>query len=524
MSRSIKVKLPSGEIRQLLASSRDGLNVLDWLASEGIELNARCRGKGRCRGCLVNLGLGEEPVRSCETLVQTLESNTVLQISERSLHDKSLSGITEFALLVERGEFQSRNGYGFAIDIGTTTVAIALWDLSEGECLGYLSSANAQIPFGDNIVSRIQYSLDSEDGLKRLNKAIWQDTILSLVTSLCENHGVGIGKIENVFIAGNPVMLDILCSEPLEGYGKYPFRVTTLASRNIRSTEDWLGRAGIPITLMGGMGPFVGADITAGLLSAGLDRNSGNFLFIDFGTNGEIVLKAGDRLLATATAAGPAFEGGNLNCGATAKNGVVSSIEIHDGNWQLNLVGDAPNTKGLSGAAYIDFLAEAFRIGLLNEFGRFDRKHPLATSSNSEGGVFWRVELGGGMYVSEPDVAEILQAKAAIAAGVLTLMEKVGLSENEIDAVYIAGGFGVHMNHQNAKDIGLLPDLANDGIEVLGNASLGGASLRLLYPEFEDRERLLLESVEIVELNLQESFEDYYTDCLSIGSRFELDA
>jgi len=251
-------------------------------------------------------------------------------------------------------------------------------------------------------------------------------------------------------------------------------------------------------------------------LAAGLLEPGPPVLLIDFGTNGEILLRTREGFLATATAAGPAFEGGRLNCGTAARPGAVSSLVRKDGSWGIQYVGRQQGTaRGLSGAAYIDFIAIGFGEGWINAFGRFDTNHSGVGTRKVDGDPEHCVELASGLFVTEADVAELLQAKAAIGGGVATLLEMAGLEAEDLSRVLVAGGFGYHLNPAHARAVGLLPPVVMEKFDLIGNISLGGASLSLMYP---DRFPLqpLIESCRIVELNQVETFQDHFTDALML--------
>lgn len=211
-----------------------------------------------------------------------------------------------------------RPGIGLSLDIGTTTLAGALWDFTTGRCLATASLANAQIRHGDNVLARISFSLEQADGTARLQQALVVDTLTPLITTLCRQAGIAPGAITEANAAGNPTMLHTLAGESLDGLARYPFRPVFLGARRLESKAVGLPLE-CPLDLLPGLGPFVGADLTAGALASGLITSTVPMLLIDFGTNGEILLQHAGRCLATATAAGPAFEGGRLGCGAPAR-------------------------------------------------------------------------------------------------------------------------------------------------------------------------------------------------------------
>jgi len=501
-----------------------GEKLSEGLENNGFSLNTRCGGRGLCRGCQVEVleGHTTRTLRSCQTRVDALAAggrNLIrIRIPEASLQDDSLHGVDAFEIRVEPGTFHPREGLGLAVDIGTTTVAMALWDLETGRCLTTATRANGQICHGDNVLSRISFSLEKEGGTAALQQALIRDTLQPLLQEVCRRAGIAADAITEARVAGNPAMLHTFSGDSMEGLSRYPFQPVWLGEKSFTTEELGWEAVHFSVRCLPGLGPFVGADISAGALAAGLLEPGPPVLLIDFGTNGEILLRTREGFLATATAAGPAFEGGRLNCGTAARPGAVSSLARDHGSWQIHYVGTRQGVpKGLSGAAYIDFIALGFTEGWINAFGRLEVGHSEVIEKELDGEMVRCVELGEGLFVTEADVAELLQAKAAIGGGVATLMEMADLEAPDLSHVLVAGGFGYHLNPEHARTIGLLPNVAFEKVDLIGNASLGGASLSLMYPERFPLQPLV-DTCRIVELNQVESFQDHFTDALMLGA------
>lgn len=488
------------------------LRLTDWLEEQGVPLNTRCGGRGLCRGCLVEID--GQTARACEADCRTVTS---IRILAASLRDHSLSGVSIFEIGGAAPRLHPRPGLGLAIDVGTTTVAAALWDLTDGNCLAHGAVANEQRRFGDNVLSRIDQAVGHGGISRHLQAALVKQTLHPLIAQLCHEAGQSESRIVEAVAAGNTIMLHTLAGADLSGFAAYPFRPQFLKAQTLHAREIGL-EADFPILCGANLGPFVGADITLGAYACGMLGKDETALLIDFGTNGEILLKHPGGTLATATAAGPAFEGGRLKCGAPARDGVVSSLQRVFESWQLHLCGGGPpqgRTSHLSGAAYIDFLALAVRDGILSTNGRMNPEHPevQAAKPEEESGRF--TALTPRIAVTEADVAELIQAKAAIAAGVMTLLEVAGLPPKAICTLYIAGGFGYHLDIDHAIAIGMLPDLPRERIRIIGNASLGGAS-RLLQTQSESPIRELAGHCSVIELNQIASFEDHFIDSMAL--------
>jgi uncharacterized 2Fe-2S/4Fe-4S cluster protein (DUF4445 family) len=288
--------------------------------------------------------------------------------------------------------------------------------------------------------------------------------------------------------------------------GVVPFTPAFLEHRVIRLPE--LGAT--DVHLLPGASAYVGADLCAGVFATGLVYEDGPSLLVDAGTNGEIILKQGRRMYGCATAAGPAFEGAGLSHGVRAGDGAVERIHFTREPFgvEAEVIGGGKAT-GICGSAYVDFLAEGRRVGLLNERGRFDR----AFAGDDE----LRIALD--VTVSELDVSRLLQAKAAISAGILTLLHRIGLQPAQVNRLYLAGGFGMHLDVRNAIDCGLLPGFRPNQVEVVGNTSLAGAYLALLDAGVLEELRRIGRNIEIIELNLDSEFETHYIDQLSLPAQ-----
>lgn len=511
MSSRIEIRVADGPNQQRKAPADASMLLSDWLEAEQLPLNTRCAGRGLCRGCQV-IANGET-LRACQTPCHAIHT---VEIPAASQRDNRLNGVSSFEIGQQGNAPQPRPGIGVAIDVGTTTVAIALWDLSTGQCLGNGAVANEQRRFGDNVLSRIDHAIEQGGSCPKLQSALVQETIEPLLAQLCEGADIPESALTEGVAAGNTAMLHTLACASLQGFAAYPFQPVFLDEQIIPSSS--LGfRTNFPLKLASNLGPFVGADIALGALASGLLEQQAPALLIDFGTNGEILLKTPDGFLATATAAGPAFEGGRLTCGAAAGPGVISSLERKDGNWQANLM-PSPNptpVTGISGAAYIDFLSLARSSNLLNVMGRFENDQVEVQSSEENGETVRCVRIHRQLAITEKDVAELIQAKAAISAGVMTLLEEANLEAEDLETVYIAGGFGYHLNCAHAMAVGMMPHVDSSKLLVIGNASLGGASL-LLQCQTAPSLDALTKQCRVVELNQINSFEDHYIDCMPL--------
>lgn len=493
-----RVTGPDGEPWTLPTAPRPGQSVADWLEANGRFLNTRCGKRGFCRGCRIETGSGEE-IAACQTEVSFLKGGT-FRVPATSLRDATLTGVTAFELDAEgHGPFSLPGGPGLALDIGTTTLAGALWTGNPPRCVALATRPNPQIRFGDNVVSRVQHSLDTPSGIDDLHRGLMDEGLRPLLGDLANAADLPPLDPARVTVAGNPVMLHTFARASLAGFATHPFHPEFLEERILPGS---LLGVNCDLTLLPGPSPFVGSDVLGGAIANGFFTRGGARLLIDFGTNGEILLRdRTGRSWCTATAAGPAFEGGRLRCGAPAGPGVVGRLEMDPaGAWKIP-AGRVP-WRAMAGAAYVDFMAIGRKQGWLGSMGRF----------TGEGVT--RARLTNVVSVSESDLAELLQAKAAIQAGWTTLLECAGLDVRDLDEVVVAGGFGYHLSPGHAVAIGLLPPVEPERVHLVGNASLAGASLALLGSGHLKGWRNHCRDMRVIELNQQACFEDHYINAL----------
>lgn len=539
----LHIEVASGERRTIPLADEDR-SLADVLAAQGLPLNTRCGQRGLCRGCEVELRSGTanvdgNPVAAPATIKACrarLECDAAIFVPARSRieHRPQVSETFEIAVpYAHQPLFPFVAGgrdTAFAVDVGTTTVVVLLVDLVTGEVLSRAGAFNEQIRFGDNVITRIEAARNPET-LVAMQRAIVTETIQPLLAQACERAGRGPERIAGGAIAGNTTMLHLLVGEDPTPLGIAPFTPRFIAGRQVRVSEIKLVADGLAtetlIQLLPGIAAYIGADITAGVFASGMVFDERPSLLVDIGTNGEIVLQAGGKLFGCATAAGPAFEGSGLRCGTRAREGAVSDLNLRLNPFALEteVIGNIPlaRANGLCGSAYVDFLATARSSGLLGVTGRFEASAwdalPEQCRFLHEGRRAFRLAAKNGaddLRVSEVDVALLLQAKAAIGAGIEVLLEAAGIRAADLGRVYLAGGFGMHLNVAHAIAIGLLPGFSEEQVRVVGNTSLAGALLALLDRTTLDEMEALREQVQVIELNLADGFEDRYIEHLML--------
>ena len=540
----VQVELDRGEHRIIPVSAGDPRPLSEVLAAHGLPLNTRCGQRGLCRGCEVMLREGTlltengelsapVTVRAC---MARLTGAASLHIPARSRieHRPQVGETFEIAVpYAHQPLFPVLPGIrdtAFAVDIGTTTVVVLLVDLVTGEVLSRAGAFNEQIRFGDNVVTRIDAARDPLN-LAAMRRAIAVETLRPLMLRACGRAGRDMERIAGGAIAGNTTMLHLLVGEDPTPLGIAPFTPRFIAGRRVTASDILLDGDGLaaatPVQLLPGIAAYIGADIAAGVYASGMVYDATPSLLVDMGTNGEIVLQCGGKLTACATAAGPAFEGSGLRCGTRARDGAVSDLTLTLDPFGIKAatIGSVAldRANGICGSAYVDFLASARACGLLHSNGRFvaeawadvpaanrltdDDERALALTNSGKSGV---------LRISEVDVALLLQAKAALGAGIEILLQTAGLRAEDLGNVYLAGGFGMHLNVAHAIAIGLLPGCRETQVRVVGNTALAGALLALVDRSCLDEMERLRAQVEVIELNLAEGFEDHYIDHLSL--------
>lgn len=500
------------------------LSLADILSAAGIPLNTRCHGRGLCRGCHVVAAGGGSPhdLLACQHRLAPGE-HLAIDIPARSLLSHPPSVVSDFQTGVSAGRdpiFTGPGTLGVAVDIGTTTVAMLLADLSDGSVLARATALNAQVARGDNVLTRIQLCQDDKANVVRLRDDFWSATFPPLLQALLRDAGKSLDDVAGVVVAGNTTMLHLACGVDPTPLGTVPFTPAFLDQREFCGDAFGLPRP-LRVIFLPGISAYVGADIAAGAACCGVRYGEAPQLLVDVGTNGEILLCGPNGNVACATAAGPAFEGCGLLCGMRAARGVVGKISLSAGPFCVgfeSIGGPCDSPHGITGSAYVDFLAEGRRAGLLTENGRFDKSLVAAQPRHfrtEENGLSFLLDPDlPHLRIGEVDVALLLQAKAAIAAGIETLLAVQQISAGAVGKLFLAGGFGLHLSIPRAIACGLLPGFREDQIVAVGNTSLGGAYLAMLDRSLAAEMGDL--NVETVELNLDPGFEDRFLDHLSL--------
>ncbi len=517
---------------RLLYDEADQLSVI---------VPASCKRTGRCHECVVEVRTGADQLSprtpeesflgagfrlACQAWVERAERDLEFAVLRRRLRillapeDRGGSRDLDPVVTIEDGRYRTDDGadlgvamgaaIGVALDVGTTTVVLELVDLATGGVLAVAALENPQRFGGSDVMTRISYDAELPGELRQaLRRAVNHE-----LKRLCAELGLDRRQLVDAYVVGNSTMRDMFFGLDVGPIGRLPYRsVTETDVRTGRAETTSIVRRAHEIGLLvnpqarvtGGplIASHVGADAAADLVAVEAVGRGGSFLLVDIGTNSEIVVSDGSRLLAASSPAGPAFEGGGVRYGMPGADGAIESVRITDGRFQVSIIGDLP-PEGICGSGLVDLLAELRRAGWMTNRGTFaDKAHEIT------------VEPERPITLSRSDVGHLSIAKAATAVGQRVLLRRLGMEPSDLDRVYLAGGFANAIDVSSAIDIGLLVPVAPERVVRVGNASIGGARTLLVSRRRRAELESLVRRIEHVELESESDFFDLFTDgCL----------
>jgi uncharacterized 2Fe-2S/4Fe-4S cluster protein (DUF4445 family) len=433
--------------------------------------------------------------------------------------------VDDLLIDIEPGDTTDKR-FAIAYDLGTTTVVATLLDLNSGTPVAVKSMLNMQQPFGADVISRISATMLDENALERLRIAA-QSTLSELTNEVIKEAGISLNNVYEIAIAGNATMVQLVLGVDPEPVGVAPF-ITASQNWPVLNAKEFGIKIhpGARAYIFPSFGAYVGGDIVAGVLASGMDRDKRVRLFIDVGTNCEIVLSDGNKILTTAAPAGPAFEAASIKCGMRAADGAIEVVKITKDGVSLQVIGDV-EPQGMCGSGLVDAVAELAKIGVLDQSGRFvtqevmDKEFPKLSSrlinleTNEKAFLLHGDKNDPLVYLTQRDVRELQFAKASIATGWRLLMEQLKLNDADIQQVLLAGSFGSYLSPASAIQIGLVPKIPVMRIVSAGNVAGEGAKMVLLSQPERNGATALLNEVEYVELSDRADFNDKFVVQLS---------
>ncbi len=472
-------------------SVRHGANLLEALTQNGFFIPAACGGRGSCGKCAVKCRASNEEkyqtVLSCHTSIEN--DLTVFLDAENGSELWKVSSLSS----------PKNKTAGMLLDVGTTTLAASLVDKATGELIAKASALNPQGSFGADVISRISAFGDGKGEAMRVCVV---DATNRLIADFLRTGA----QIDEVLVAGNPTMLHLLIGVDPTGIGSYPFTPAFVETKYFAGAD--IGIDAPHVRLLPSISAYLGSDVSAGILACEMDKTKETQLFMDLGTNGEIVLSHKGKLYAASTAAGPALEGANLCCGMGGVSGALDRVWRAGGELRFTTVENAP-ARGICGSGVIDLIALLLDEGILDETGAF--------SEECDSPLFYRLEddcfyLTPDIYLSQDDVRQFQLAKAAIAAGVEALTAHCGVKMDEIARVFLAGGLGYYMSPASATRTGLISPTLLSRTQIVGNTALAGTRLCLIDEKNQAALDALCKDTETVELSFSSIFSQAYIE------------
>lgn len=438
----LKISVSSANSNNVIVLNANvGDNLMDVLRNNGYGVAAYCGGNGKCGKCRV---LVDD--------VDSLACRTILHEDCRVILTAGQSEIVTQSIKINVQESNCEE-LMFAVDIGTTTIALALISAANGSVLSARSANNPQIAYGSDVIARIKYC--GEGGLDRLHNSII-DCLNRIIESMLDEYS---GKIVKIIVSGNVTMLHLLLGVDCTSIGVAPYTAAFVGEQRMCAMDIGLNLDCDLIT-MPSIASFVGSDIVAGILHCGYPKINKYNILIDLGTNAEIAIYNSNQCICTAAAAGPCFEGANIECGVSAVSGAINGFSIVDGKQHFTTINDE-EPIGVCGTGLIDIISNMCKCGVIDESGALTQSNTYSISEK--------------VYITQRDIREFQLAKSAVRAATETLLKVLNITDNDIDKVYLAGGFASYINIDNAVICGLISHNLGNKCDCVGNSSLQGA-------------------------------------------------
>ena len=513
-------------------SCSEGQSLLDAVLIANIFIESPCGGNGKCGKCKVKITGNTIPEASDEdkaclsasdladnfrlacTLYPDKEMTIQLPVQEKGHAILSEGYMPDFTPDIKiNGE-----SFGLAVDIGTTTVVVSLIDLQNGSELGTEAVINPQRNQGLDVLSRISYVQEhGQEGLRTLQSSI-VSAIENMALKLCGENNIAHDTLLGISVSANTTMLHLLLGEDPLSLGVKPFKPVFTDGKCVKASELGMKHfANAHVMTLPLVSAYIGADIVAGAYICDMKNQKGNVLFIDIGTNGEMILASDGKLFACSCAAGPALEGMNISCGMRAANGAVESVHVEeDGSVRLQVIGNT-QPKGICGSGILSAVRELLRVSLIAPNGRLAGKNfdnPYYSLCQERDGKTV-IHLSPEIYITQGDIRQVQLAKGAILSGVTAMLDRADLKTDELDKVLVAGQFGAHLPAEDLIKCGLLPEtLSPDRVKYVGNTSKTGAYIALLSMKARNDMEILAREINYIELAELNGYDRLLAKCM----------
>lgn len=511
----------------------EGKILLDVLVDAGVFVDNPCNGKGICGKCKVRIVSGyagsisatERKLLKSEEIDRGIRLSCLVNVSGdlevETLQRERKHEVLTHGYLPKFEMDRFTDGYGAAIDIGTTTVVVALVELKTGKILANASMINAQKRCGLDVLTRITYEYEHpEKGIHELQDMIVR-SLNAMLEEVCEEAHVLLEEIKEIDVAANCTMMHMLLGVDARQIGRAPYEPVFKDSKKLYAAQIGIHAAKDTVLYcLPHVSAFIGADIVAGTYVCDLYKRNENVLFIDIGTNGEMVLKIKGRLLSCSCAAGPALEGMNISCGMRAAEGAVEDIHITEAGIKRKVIGDV-EAVGICGSGILAVVKELLRTGIVKKTGAFLKKETL----NETDYRYSLIQMNGikrefvlntnpELLVTQGDVRQVQLAKGAILSGIKVLLKKAGIQLKELDQVMIAGQFGAHLPEKSLIGIGILPQEVKGKLCYVGNSSRTGAYMTLMSEKVKHEMEELAKQIEYMELAETENYDRIFAESM----------
>ena len=515
----------------------EGVTILEAASLAGVILNSVCAGRGTCGKCNVTIEPEGIEVAACKYSIDA-DITVVVPLTSRFFPQRILEGgiawggeicapiLQKFS---DEASDMTKRLFGVSVDIGTTTVVAKLFDLRNGQSMATASGANPQMAFGADVISRISHA-STEAGYAQLHESI-VTFLNSLIAELCTEAAISVDEIYEVCVAGNTTMSHIFASLPVKQLGAAPYEAYSLEAYDMGAVEMGvtINRAGNVHTIENIAG-FVGSDITAVALAVGFDKIEKMTLVVDIGTNGELLLGTNEKLYAASCAAGPALEGAGISNGSRAASGAIESVLFDGEDICVEVIGQE-EAKSICGSGLIDAVAVMLDLGIIDMTGRFAEKDAIKETVSAA--VFSRMgeqdgqpcfvlasgdDDGKTVVLTQPDIRQVQLANGAIRAGIILLEKELGIADDDIEQVFLAGAFGNYISRESALRIGMLPCIPCERIQFVGNAAGTGAEMALLSDKFRRQAAEIVRDIKYVEIAKAKDFQMVFAECMMFPS------
>jgi uncharacterized 2Fe-2S/4Fe-4S cluster protein (DUF4445 family) len=494
-----------------IVEAYSGERLLDVLIRHSIFLRADCGGKGRCHKCRVEKVVENGESEDIDSCRHTMASDISIRIPESSMasaHVISKAGLHFPRAFKKKHWPDTRSGHGVAVDLGTTTIAVYLCDLSSGEVVSSVALKNNQALYGDDVMSRITAVAENAGNLEKLHDLAVKSIgwgVQTLLSDLGKDNGLPLRMV----VVGNPTMIHIFTKTDPSSIGTSPFSPVFFKERRFSSDQLEFDFNDIPVQTLPNVSGFIGGDILAAAVAIEINDQPDGTLLIDLGTNGELILKAGEHLYAASCATGPAFEGATLSCGMQAMPGAINAIELGAGrrctSFSVINPSGQPDIKptGICGTGILNAVAKLCHSGVIRPDGAF--------SDGADKFILVPPDSGTGqlpIFISQKDIRSVQLGKSALMSGIELLLARAGLSRPR--KIIVAGAMGAHVKKEDLIRLGMVPDIDVDRIEIAGNLAGSGAVMALCDEDYVDYAVRMADKIEVIELASNMEFQNTF--------------